>query len=598
MRGKAAAAGRATAGWRAVTVHAESGQASIFLLLILGVFLLASVAFAVDLANLWFRRSTAQTAADAACVAGALDMLYLQNGTISTAPGFPAGKAGQCSASSSAAICKYAGFNGFTATVSSASWGASTAAGAVAVSWTFPSSATGVTGTPGVSYPFLKVAVQQKVATWFMGLMGVRSQTVGAACTCGMTGTPSTPALLVLNPTIGSALNISGGASIAITGGGSTSIQVNSSANASPSSNSSGNAVYCGGSSPYPIDTSAGGPDGNGGDLAVAGGPTANPTCGSSLLLNGGTKGSWNSGATAVADPYSGVPAPTQPAGQVAEAATPAATPAQGYTPTFDSTYGYIYGTWVKTGTDSCPNTNATQHYLSNANGVNYYGNCLEFTPGYYPNGIDTSSAQNGGDVVIFMPGIYFLNGNLSVGGSTTVRNAWIGTQPSTSGVLFYFLSGGPAFAGNTGAASFSSVSSVPSYYSNCSGTSTPSGAPASLTGNLLVAQCSAGGTYVGTGSSDSYSSSGQRGLIFFAAHSNSFQTTLVGGSATLNFGGTAYFHNSSYADQITWNGAGSSTNYAIGSLVVDQLTLSGSGALNINASGSSTNSTAVGIFQ
>ncbi len=582
---------------RILTADPESGQASIFLLLILGIFLLASVAFAVDLANLWFRRSTAQTAADAACLAGALDMLYLQNGTLSTAPGFTPGTAGQCSTSPLAALCKYAGFNGFTTTVSGASWGSSTPPGAVAVSWTFPSTVTGATGSSGVTYPFLKVAVEQKVATWFAGMLGFKTQTIGASCSCGTTGTSSTPPLLVLNPTIASALNISGGASIAITGGGATSIQVNSSANGSPSSNSSSNAVYCGSSSPYLINTSAAGPTGTGGNLAIVGGPTTNPTCGSSVLLNGGTKGAWKSGAAPIADPYSSVAAPTMPSGKVAEAATPAATPAQGYTPAVDATYGYISGTWVATGTDSCPNTNATQHYLSYGAGANHYGNCLEFNPGYYPNGLDTSAAQSSGDVVIFMPGIYYLNGNLNVGGSTTIRNAWVATQPSTAGVMFYFLSGGPTLSGASGAAS-SSVSSVPSYYVNCSGTAAPAGAPASLPGNLLVAQCSASGTYVGAGSSDSYSSSGRRGLVFFSAHSNSFQGTLVGGSAALNFSGSAYFHNTSYSDQVTWSGAGSSTNYAIGAMVVDQLTLGGSGTLNINSSSTTSTSSSVGIFQ
>ena len=51
-----------------------------FLLLILGTFLLASVGFAVDLSSMWFHRQAAQSAADAACVAGAMDMLYLQQG--------------------------------------------------------------------------------------------------------------------------------------------------------------------------------------------------------------------------------------------------------------------------------------------------------------------------------------------------------------------------------------------------------------------------------------------------------------------------------------------------------------------------------------
>ncbi len=182
------------------------------------------------------------------------------------------------------------------------------------------------------------------------------------------------------------------------------------------------------------------------------------------------------------------VPAPTQPVSKVSEAVTPVATVAQGYTPNSDSTYGYIYGTWVASGTDSCPNTAAQQHYLTYSstypyNSGNIYGNCLEFTPGYYPSGINTTSlAAYANDVVIFMPGVYYLNGNLNVGSATTIRNAWVGTQPATSGVMFYFLRGGPLFAGGSGAAS-SSITSVPSYYMNCSSTLTPTGTPAPLPG-------------------------------------------------------------------------------------------------------------------
>ena len=109
-----------------------------FLLLILGTFLLASVGFAVDLSSMWFHRQAAQSAADAACVAGAMDMLYLNNGTITSSPGFTVGTSGDCASSSTAALCQYAQFNGYTATTSAAGWSTSTAAGAVAVSWTFP----------------------------------------------------------------------------------------------------------------------------------------------------------------------------------------------------------------------------------------------------------------------------------------------------------------------------------------------------------------------------------------------------------------------------------------------------------------------------
>ena len=582
----------------------QSGQASVFLLMILGTFLLASVGFAVDLSSMWFHRQAAQSAADAACIAGAMDMLYLQNGTITSSPGFTVGTAGDCSSSSSAAICQYAGFNGYTATTSGAGWSSSTAGGAVAVSWTFPSSVAGVTAASGITYPFLNVVVREKPLTWFMGLIGVRSLAVGASCTCGLPPGSPPAAIAILNPTIDSALTLSGGAHIVIVGGPQTSIQVNSSANGSPSSNASSNAVYCNGGSGYPIDTSAAGPSGTGSNVAVVGGPSTNQLCGANYIMNNTTHALWKSPATVAPDPFAGVSAPSQPTGKVAEAVTPVATVAQGYTPTSDATYGYIYGTWVASGTDSCPNTAAQQHYLTYSstypyNSGNIYGNCLEFSPGYYPTGINTTSlAGYANDVVIFMPGVYYLNGSLTVGSSTTLRNAWIGTQPSTQGVMFYFLSGGPTFAGGSGAAS-SSITSVPSYYMNCSSLSTPASTPASLTGNVLISQCAAGGTYVGAPSSDTYSTTGSRGLLFFSGHSNTYSNTLIGAGATINFSGALYFHNSSYADLVQLSGAGGSTTYAIGMIVVDQLTLSGSGTISMSlTSATSSAPPEVSIFQ
>ena len=587
-----------------VKLHDQSGQASVLLLVILGTFLLASVGFAVDLCSMWFHRQAAQSAADAACVAGAMDMLYLQNGTITTSPGFSVGSAGDCSSSSSSALCQYAGFNGYTATTSAAGWGSSTAGGAVAVNWTFPSSVTGVPAGSGVTYPFLNVVVREKPLTWFMGLVGVKSMTVGASCTCGMPpGSPTAP-LVILNPTINGALTLSGGAHIVIIGGPQTSIQVNSSANGSPSANSSSNAISCNGGSGYPIDTSTAGPSATGGNVSVVGGPATNQLCGANYIMNNTTHAQWKSPATVVADPYAGVPAPTQPPGKVLESVTPVATVAQGYTPASDPAYGYIYGTWVASGTDTCPNTAAQQHYLTYSstyplNGGNIYGNCLEFTPGYYPNGINTTSlAGYANDVVIFMPGVYYLNGNLNVGSATTLRNAWVGTQPSTLGVMFYFLSGGPLFSGGSGAAS-SSITSVPSYYLNCSSLLTPTGVPASITGNVLLAQCGAAGTYIGPPSSDTYSTTGIRGLLFFAAHSDTYNATLIGAGASLNFSGALYFHNSSYADLVELDGAGGSTTYAIGKIVADSLTLSGSGTIDMNVTNvTGSTSSQAAIFQ
>jgi hypothetical protein len=210
-----------------------------------------------------------------------------------------------------------------------------------------------------------------------------------------------------------------------------------------------------------------------------------------------------------------------------------------------------------------------------------------------------TQLAGWGNDVAIFMPGVYYLNGNLNVGSSTTIRNAWIGTQPAAQGVMFYFLSGGPVFGGGSGQPS-SVINPVPSYYLNCNGTTGSSLMPTTLTGNVLAAQCTAEGTYVGAPSSDVLSATGNRGLLFYMAHSNVYQGTVIGAGASLNFSGTLYFHNTTYQDQVTLNGAGSSETYLLGNIVTDQLTLNGSGTIHmgLNASTSSSGFLQAGIFQ
>src|SRR5436190_19617202 len=62
--------------WRK-TAHRrwESGQALVFLVLALAIVFLGAGALSVDMSNLWFHRQAAQNAADATCVAGAMDLL-------------------------------------------------------------------------------------------------------------------------------------------------------------------------------------------------------------------------------------------------------------------------------------------------------------------------------------------------------------------------------------------------------------------------------------------------------------------------------------------------------------------------------------------
>src|SRR5690349_14578252 len=67
---------------------AQSGQVMLFTVLGLGIFMIGAMAFAIDLSNLWFRRQAAQTAADAACTAGAMDLLVDANTSVTNQGGF------------------------------------------------------------------------------------------------------------------------------------------------------------------------------------------------------------------------------------------------------------------------------------------------------------------------------------------------------------------------------------------------------------------------------------------------------------------------------------------------------------------------------
>lgn len=112
----------------------DAGQASIVVVLVLSLFLLAALAFAVDYTNIWFQRQQVQTAADAACQAGAMDIYELAAGVALPHAGFTLGTSGNCSSYGSAGptMCWYAaknGFNGYSG-------------GTASVSWTFPARST------------------------------------------------------------------------------------------------------------------------------------------------------------------------------------------------------------------------------------------------------------------------------------------------------------------------------------------------------------------------------------------------------------------------------------------------------------------------
>jgi len=588
--------------------RSDAGQASVLVVLMLSLFLLAVLAFAVDYTNIWFQRQRAQTAADAACQAGAMDVYQLASGVTLPNMGFVLGTAGDCNSYSSPGptMCWYAsknGFNGYSG-------------GTADVSWTFPSSITGVTSPPSSAapYPFMQVKVSLPVKTYFSTLLThQQTQQVAAVSSCGLTQVMEGGAIMILNPTISGALSYSGGAALTIVGGPSRSIIVNS---------SSSTAVSCGSSGV--IDTRKGGPNQTGSDVGTYGGPHVAPGTATGCYgtnsndglpagFSGGTTGHWVWPSTPVPDPFSGVP------------------PASGMrnvTPATKATHnnGTAYYNLAAPEMDGCPDTvpnnygsyNDSTYWTCNLSKYGskswYCRGCKEYAPGYYPNGI----SENGGDVITFLPGVYYMDGDLAIGGSDSIRMAkpcansqgvvntnsssgncspltqtaganggggggpW--TWHQTDGVMFYFHgSAKPVISGASGAPASPRVDKVPVTDLTCNGSTPPSylNLASSLDTNIMLAECTTKGSYFDTAGDTTDSAGNVRGLLMFMDHADTASPQLQG-SGTLAYTGTLYFHSSGYGTIFKIPGGTISGTLIWGNVVTDQMQLTGSGALTM----------------
>ena len=309
----------------------EAGQALLFYILVLGTFLLAALLFAFDLSNMWFHRQMAQSASDAACAAGAMDLLVDAQGGATGNQGFTLGTGYSCTTGSTDSVCSYAAKNGYNSN--------NVTPDGNLVSVSFPGSVNGVTAPPNniASTAFIRVDIVDHVRTFFAGLLnGATNQDVRAFSTCGLELAAAPIPLLVLdpiNPGKTSALSVQGTPSITIWGGPQQSIQVNSDDPA---------AVNIGGSAT--IDLSLGGPNNTGSDLGTWGGPSAAP----GGFLDGST-GHWRAPNSPINDPFAQMNAPD---------------------PT-KMTQNPAIGT-AAYGVDGCPDP----------------GGCYEYSPGYYSTGI------------------------------------------------------------------------------------------------------------------------------------------------------------------------------------------------------------------
>jgi hypothetical protein len=530
---------------REQTMPPDAGQSVVSVALILFFFLLGMLGFAVDLTDVWFHRQAAQAAADAACQAGSVDMLAQAGGETLPNMGFTPGTASNCVNNSSATMCFYAGQNGYSGA------GLSSSAPSNSVSWTFPASVSGVTAGTG-PHPFMVVSIAENIKTYIMSLVtGSHYLTVNVSSTCGIAQTLGAAPMVVLNPTASGAFTYSGGGLLQVVGGPTRGVQVNSSSPTAISWAASG-----------VINFSAGGPNGTGSSVGIVGGPTAAPTNGSANGFNGGTTGIWQASTLPVPDPFANVPVPAS---------------VRSMTPTLGTG-----GTWVAYGVHGCPDNSGSTGNPAEA--------CLEFSPGYYPNGINPWNYIT----IIFDPGVYYMNGSLTTSGSNTVRMAKPSGYQQTDGVMFYFYAGSFNVSGCSGCTSNGGgkISAVNTTDLTCDGSSPPAalGLGSTISGNVLYGMCATNGTYFDSGNdtTDSRGNPGSRGLLFFQDHANSTQPTFAG-SGALSFAGTLYFHNNSYTDQLNISGGASSGTLILGEIITDEVNLSGSGAIHLALSSANT---------
>lgn len=539
----------------------ESGQALVFLVLAIGLVLLGAGAICVDMSNLWFHRQAAQNAADAACTAGAMDLLVDAQGGATGHQGFVTGTAFNCTVGSAAAPCQYAAKNGYTS---------NNATPGSLVSVTFPTSVSGVPTSsvaPSSLIPtaFMGVLITDNVQTFFSGMLsGNRTQSVRAYSACGVVLAVAPIPILVLdplNPVVSpsmKALDIQGTPTIKIVGGPSQSIQVNSKSTI---------AVNIGGSAT--IDLTKGGANFTGSSLGTYGGPATAP----GGFVTAGS-GKWMT-SSPIADPFAQISAPALPA-------APAA----------------LTGAVVCSSASIQGGSCNVAHLI---HGCPDSGGCTLFRAGYYPNGICIGTGGCGGGIAhaskntaIFDPGLYYVNNGIQLMAHAMVRP---GTDvgDGTGGTIFYLTGAANACSGQSGlicVGSNSGSESIDAFTTStvqCPGGSPPDpqlNLPATLAGNVLLAPCT--GTY-----GDPLGK--YRGILFFQDRASGAGGGWGGGGGFL-LAGSMYFHhcnaagtgvscgaNPTYYDSIfTLQGNSGSASYVLGDVITDNLSMGGSPTINM----------------
>jgi len=604
---------------KSATPCGESGQVMLFKLLALGLFLIGSMAFAVDLSHLWFQRQAAQTAADAACTAGAMDLLLVQTNNITVGPypgKFTPGNSFSCtnttpnstgSGTTNPAPCVYAALNGYPSAITNAQWASGILGDDVEIVF-------GGVAPPGVAgiptNRLMEVDVYQNVPTFFAGLLrGQTTQSIRAVSKCGVDQAAAPIPLIVLDPlnpgNTTSSFNIQGNPATTIYGGPQQSIQVNSSDAAAVAA--IGSAL---------IDLSQGGPQHTGSSLGVKGGPTTPPSCntgGSGSGFCGGTTGTWMSPHSPIQDPLASLQPPT--AAQIAAL----------------TTYPGSGGGSFTAATAPLGSAVGTGQMVDGSDGCSGGGNCVVFVPGNYSNGIclGTSCPGSGNfSYGIFREGIYYMQGDLTLDSNSCVRMSQTAMPSGNTfhgwgGAVFFFVgnaklnvnanAGKPGPNGCDSTQQFNTATGGLGNGVYCDSTAalpanSPGNVPAFLTGNVFLAPCS--GPY---GDQNYSASKGrQHGILFFQDRSARSVTSTAGGGGSYALAGTIYIHscestglsatcsfptgavnssNSNYfRDTFQLGGGSGSQSYVLGEIIVDNLVLQGGGSIYMDLNPSTGN--------
>ncbi len=547
----------------------QAGQTMILVVVVLGIFLLGFIGFAVDYSNMWFHRQMAQSAADAACQAGAMDMLSLATGG-TPSPGMTMGT-DLLSCPNPAVVpptspphtaCWYAARNNYPG------YGVVPNTESNNVSVRYISSVPGVSNDAG--YNFLRVDVLDRVRTYFSVLLsGNQTQDVIATAKCGLVLSTAPIPIVVLHPHNPSSFQISGTPSVKILGGPQKSIQVNSDFKQSGSNV----ALNIGGTAN--LDVSQGGPSKSGSDVGVFGSPKSGyySACASPTSTNCWLPGStshWSQPASPISDPLAGVPPPS--AGTPGDCSAIRALNGFAGTSCTDDNITYAPGPATATTDPTCPvNPADTSHW------------CTRYWPGTYTNREMGNLSGQGGNV-LFVPGVYYFGGSgpqqgLKMGSQTLARPSAL-SGDGNGGAMFYFTGSATLDITANSGSGWTDTGLPPAAFDPVYGpvpVQCPGGpAPdppliGTMTGNIFLGPCT--GTY---------GFNGFRGMIFFQDRAVAGSGTM-GGQGSMLIAGNIYFHQiGSYGSSFSLGGGSGSSTQVLGEIIVDQLNLGGNGGINM----------------